>query len=86
MVLTVEPGIYFIDALLDPALKTPEHAKYINAARLAAFRGFVGVRLEDDVIVTETGMENMTVTPREIADIEAVMAGGAWPIKGLAFD
>jgi len=84
MVLTVEPGIYFIDALLDPALKNPDHAKFINPDRLAQFRRFGGVRLEDDVVVTETGIENLTVTPREVGDIEAVMAGGKWEIPGLA--
>ena len=84
MVLTVEPGIYFIDALLEPALQTPAVAKYLNAERLAAFRQFGGVRLEDDVVVTATGIENMTLTPRDIADVEAVMAGAPWPIAGLA--
>ena len=83
MVLTVEPGVYFIDALLEPALKDPVHSRYINAERLAAFRTFGGVRLEDDVIVTPTGIENMTLTPRDPDDVEAVMAGRPWPIPGL---
>jgi Xaa-Pro dipeptidase len=84
MVLTVEPGIYFIDALLEPALQSPAHAPFINAARLAAFRTFGGVRLEDDVVVTATGMENLTCVPRDPDDVEAVMAGRPWPIPGLA--
>eukprot|EP00455_Lapot_gusevi_P003711 TRINITY_DN1149_c0_g1_i2.p1 TRINITY_DN1149_c0_g1~~TRINITY_DN1149_c0_g1_i2.p1 ORF type:complete len:534 (+),score=170.98 TRINITY_DN1149_c0_g1_i2:188-1603(+) len=72
MVLTVEPGIYFNDPLLDAALANPEQAQFINNDVLQRFRGFGGVRLEDDVLVTETGVENFTIVPREIEDIEEV--------------
>jgi len=75
MVLTVEPGIYFNDYALDLAIANPTQAKFINQKVLKLFRGFGGVRLEDDVVVTETGIENMTHCPRTIADVEAVMAG-----------
>ena len=40
---------------------------------------FGGVRLEDDVIVTETGSRSMTNVPRSVRDVEAVMAGAPWP-------
>lgn len=42
MVLTVEPGIYFVDHLLDLALATPAQAVFINEGRLKDFRGFGG--------------------------------------------
>ncbi|KAJ1454905.1 peptidase M24, structural domain-containing protein [Pelagophyceae sp. CCMP2097] len=80
MVLTVEPGIYFIDALLDPA--TAEGAptrKFFDLDRLADFRGFGGVRLEDVVAVTENGVENYTLCPRTCDEVEAVMRGEQWP-------
>ncbi len=75
MYLTVEPGCYFIDFLLDAALKDPARACFINEEALNRFRGFGGVRIEDDVIVTADGCENFTYSPREIEDIEAVCAG-----------
>jgi Xaa-Pro dipeptidase len=79
MVLTVEPGIYFVDHLLDLALKDPVKSKFIVPERLAQFRGFGGVRLEDVVTVTADGIDNYTLCPRTIEEIEGVMAGGPWP-------
>ena len=38
-------------------------------------RGFGGVRLEDSVLVTETGIQNLTTCPRTSNDVEAVRAG-----------
>ena len=75
MVITVEPGIYFIDILLDQGLSDPSLSRFINAEALARFRGFGGVRLEDDVVITTTGVRNMTRCPRTVEDVEAVMAG-----------
>lgn len=79
MLLTVEPGCYFIDYLLDMALADASKAKFIDAKRLEAFRGSGGVRLEDDVVVTNDGVLNYTLCPRTVSEVESVMAGGAWP-------
>ncbi len=79
MVLTSEPGCYFIDALLDAALANPAQAVFIDNAVLARFRGFGGVRLEDVVAVTATGVENLTNCPRTVEEVEAVRQGGKWP-------
>uniref|UniRef100_A0A8C6CMD4 Xaa-Pro dipeptidase n=1 Tax=Moschus moschiferus TaxID=68415 RepID=A0A8C6CMD4_MOSMO len=75
MVLTVEPGIYFIDHLLDEALADPARACFFNREVLQRFRGFGGVRIEEDVVVTDTGMELLTCVPRTVEEVEACMAG-----------
>jgi Xaa-Pro dipeptidase len=79
MVITVEPGCYFIDALLDAALADPARARYLRAGALAAYRGFGGVRIEDGVLVTHDGAQSLAACPRTVAEIEDVMAGGTWP-------
>lgn len=75
MVLSVEPGVYFNDYTLDAAIADPVQGPFINVAVLDRFRGWGGVRLEDIVRVTDTGMENLTWCPRTVADVEAVCAG-----------
>lgn len=74
MVLTIEPGIYFIDHVLDQALANPSQSCFINNQVLQRFRGFGGVRIEDDIAVTANGMELLTCVPRTVEEIEAFMA------------
>ncbi|KAJ4789078.1 Xaa-Pro dipeptidase [Rhynchospora pubera] len=81
MVITVEPGCYFIEALLIPASENPATAKFFNHEKLEKFKKFGGVRIESDVCVTAEGCRNMTNCPRETWEIEAVMVGAPWPLK-----
>nr|GLL20651.1 xaa-Pro dipeptidase [Ipomoea trifida] len=81
MVITVEPGCYFIDALLVPAMENTKTSKFFNHEEICRFRGSGGVRIESDVRITSDGCINMTKCPRKIEDIEAVMAGAPWTIK-----
>uniref|UniRef100_A0A6Q2Y3C5 Xaa-Pro dipeptidase n=1 Tax=Esox lucius TaxID=8010 RepID=A0A6Q2Y3C5_ESOLU len=73
MVLTVEPGIYFINHLLDQALANPSQSCFINNEVLARFRGFGGVRIEDDIAATAQGIELLTCVPRTVEEIEEFM-------------
>jgi len=73
MVLTVEPGLYFSPQWLDAALKDEKKNQYVDHSVLKRFRGMGGVRLEDDVVITETGYENMNQLPKTIAEYESVV-------------
>ncbi|GLQ96844.1 Xaa-Pro dipeptidase [Dyella mobilis] len=59
MVVTIEPGLYFIDMLLDELRDKPA-AKDIDWAKVDAFRSYGGIRIEDDVVCTRGEPENLT--------------------------
>ena len=73
MVVTIEPGIYFIPALLKPALKNPSKQIFLNAEKIHQFMDFGGIRIEDDIVVTENGYENLTHIGKERDEIERLM-------------
>lgn len=76
MVFTNEPGVYIREDALDYLPKTPENEQFIAAVR-PAFEKYknIGVRIEDDMLVTQDGVRWMTeALPRSIADIENFMA------------
>jgi Xaa-Pro dipeptidase len=58
-VFTIEPGLYFIDTLLDDLANTPQ-GKYINWQKVEQFKPFGGIRIEDNIIVHQSHNENMT--------------------------
>jgi Xaa-Pro dipeptidase len=59
MVVTIEPGIYFIDMLLEK-LRQDGHADSVDWARVDAFRPYGGIRIEDDVVCTGDAPLNLT--------------------------
>jgi Xaa-Pro dipeptidase len=58
-VFTIEPGLYFIDSLL-AELKKTDNAKHVNWKKVDEFRKFGGIRIEDDIVVTDNGYDNLT--------------------------
>ena len=88
MVFTNEPGIYIREDALDVLPKTPENERFIAAVR-PAFEKYknIGVRIEDDLLVTANGPEWLTkALPRTIADIEAFMARAQKEVRVSALD
>jgi Xaa-Pro dipeptidase len=75
MVITVEPGIYFIRSLLEPAFENPALSKFLNIEKITQNLDFGGVRIEDDVLVLENGCDILSAAcPRSIEEIEQLMA------------
>jgi Xaa-Pro dipeptidase len=75
--VTIEPGVYFSESFIDPALADPTTAKFFDVPTLERYRSKVGgVRIEDDVIVTEDGIINLSTpyVPTSMEEIEALMA------------
>ena len=75
-VVTDEPGIYFIPALIDD-WKVSGHCKeFINFDKLETYKDFGGIRIEDDVLITKDGCRfiGKDRIPYHPADIEAFMA------------
>ena len=59
MVVTIEPGIYFIDMLLDE-LKAKGQGDAVDWDRVDAFKPYGGIRIEDDVVCTDDAPINLT--------------------------
>ena len=57
--LTIEPGLYFIDALLGP-WREGEHSDMVDWDTVEALAPYGGIRVEDDVLVTDDGVRNLT--------------------------
>lgn len=62
--------------MIDPVLASPETAKYIDADVLSRYWRVGGVRLEDDVLITADGYENLTPTAKSMEEMERLVAQG----------
>lgn len=72
-VMTVEPGIYMIPTLMDKWKAEGKFTDFLNYDVINKFRTFGGIRVEDDVVVTETGHRVLgKPIPIEMADVEAL--------------
>ncbi|MBL8724401.1 MAG: aminopeptidase P family protein [Planctomycetes bacterium] len=83
MCVTIEPGIYFVPAILRDAKFKKQFRGQVDFARAERFltmnslRGFGGIRIEDDVLCTDSGHEVLTeAVPKERAAVEALVGSG----------
>ncbi len=75
--ITVEPGLYFIPTLIDRWKAERTLEQFIDYDAVEAYRDFGGIRIEDDVLVTEEGHRLLgRPIPRSIAEVEAACAEG----------
>ena len=75
-VVTDEPGIYFIPALIDNWKKSGHCAEFLNFDKLETYKDFGGIRIEDDVLITKDGCRFIGEKriPYHPKDVEAFMA------------
>ena len=75
-VVTDEPGIYFIPALIDDWKTSGHCAEFLNFDKIETYKDFGGIRLEDDVLITKDGCRfiGKERIPYHPKDVEAFMA------------
>ncbi|KAI9027202.1 peptidase M24, structural domain-containing protein [Phycomyces nitens] len=75
MIVTVEPGLYFNDTMLDTWTQYPGYEPFFDLDVIRRYRVVGGVRIEDTVLITKDGHENLTNAPKTVREIEDIMAG-----------
>jgi Xaa-Pro aminopeptidase len=74
MLVTIEPGFYQVPAILNDAEQRSKYQGVVNWERLAQFADVRGIRIEDDVLVTESGSEVLTAAlPTDTSAIEQLV-------------
>ena len=74
-VFTIEPGCYFIPELIDKWIAEGRNKDFINFDLVNKYRNFGGIRIEDDLLITETGYKLLgKPIPKTIEDVESTCA------------
>ena len=75
-VMTDEPGIYFIPALIDKWKAEHLHTDFLNYDKIEKYRDFGGIRIEDDILITNTGCRVLgkEIIPYHPTDLEDYMS------------
>lgn len=75
-VITIEPGIYFIPALIADWEGQKRHENFIDYGKVKGYLGFGGIRIEDDLLITESGNRVLGAgIPKTVEEVEAAMGG-----------
>jgi Xaa-Pro aminopeptidase len=78
MAVTIEPGVYFVPAILDDPQTRQRFSDRVDFARVEKYRRVRGIRVEDDVLVTADGNEVLTIAiPKTRNDIETLLFRGS---------
>jgi Xaa-Pro aminopeptidase/Xaa-Pro dipeptidase len=76
MAVTIEPGFYQVPAILNDPERREKYRDVVNWERLNQFSDVRGIRIEDDVLITETGSEVLTAAlPNQATEIEQLVQG-----------
>jgi Xaa-Pro dipeptidase len=67
--------IYFCSFIIEPYLQDPAHSQYINSKVLNKYWDVGGVRIEDNILITKTGYENLTTAIKDVAEMEKIING-----------
>lgn len=76
-IVTVEPGVYFCRFIIEPYLKDEKTKDFIDEKVLDKYWDVGGVRLEDDVLITKDGWENLTGIGKGVEEVEKMMSEGS---------
>lgn len=75
-VFTIEPGCYFIPALIDEWKSSNKLSEFVDYNELEKYRQFGGIRIEDNFLITENGASILgtNIAPKTVEEVEAFMA------------
>ena len=71
-VVTCEPGLYFVEHILQSALQDFRQKKFLNVKAIDSFQPFGGIRIEDNVLVQAQGNKNLTTDAGMVKSVDDI--------------